>query len=174
MLKSKNLSLREIRKSDLSKFVKWLNDPDITEFLTIIPPLTYEQEQKWYEEMCSDDTKINFSIDLNETDELIGMCGFNINRIYKCAHLGIIIGEKKYWNKGYGTECLKLLINHIFSNYEFERIELDVFEYNLMAIRCYEKVGFVKEGIKRNAIFKKGKYQNIVMMSILRSEWKKE
>ncbi|MHA1706599.1 MAG: GNAT family N-acetyltransferase, partial [Promethearchaeota archaeon] len=70
--------------------------------------------------------------------------------------------------------CLKLLINHIFSNYEFERIELDVFEYNLRAIRCYEKIGFVKEGIKRNAIFKKGKYQNIVMMSILRSEWKKE
>ncbi|MHA1296088.1 MAG: GNAT family N-acetyltransferase [Promethearchaeota archaeon] len=174
MLKSKNLSLREIRKSDLSKFVKWLNEPDITEFLTIIPPLTCEQEQKWYEEMYSDDARINFSIDLNETGELIGTCGFNINRIYKYAHLGIILGEKKYWNKGYGTKCLKLLINHIFSNYEFERIELDVFEYNLRAIRCYEKVGFVKEGIKRNAIFKKGKYQNIVMMSILRSEWKKE
>jgi RimJ/RimL family protein N-acetyltransferase len=86
--------------------------------------------------------------------------------------LGIFIGDKRYWNKGYGTEVMRLLLRHGFSTLNLNRVFLRVFETNPRAIRSYEKAGFVFEGRMRQAEFIDGKYCDVILMSVLRSEWK--
>ena len=71
----------------------------------------------------------------------------------RCARFGIFMGEKSFWNQGYGTEATRLMLKHAFETLNLNRIFLHVYETNPRAIRAYEKVGFVKEGLLRDAIY---------------------
>jgi RimJ/RimL family protein N-acetyltransferase len=82
-----------------------------------------------------------------------------------------MIGEKSYWNQGYGTEAMRLMINYGFHTLNLHRIWLRVFEQNKRGIRAYEKAGFVHEGKYRQAEYQHGKYQDVLLMSILNDEW---
>jgi len=85
--------------------------------------------------------------------------------------LGIYIGEKKFWSQGYGGEAIELMLAHGFNNLNLNRIYLRVGETNPRGIRCYERVGFIHEGRMRQARFEDGQYINVLLMSVLRSEW---
>jgi RimJ/RimL family protein N-acetyltransferase len=107
-----------------------------------------------------------------ETWKLIGNCGFfNYDQRNANAEFGIMIGEKSYWNKGYGTEAVRLLVKHGFQTVNLNRIYLRVLENNLRAIRAYEKAGFTHEGRQRQADFRDGRYIDLLVMSTLRSEF---
>jgi RimJ/RimL family protein N-acetyltransferase len=82
-----------------------------------------------------------------------------------------MLGEKNEWNKGYGTETMVLLLRHCFDTLNFNRAFLQVYADNLRAKRSYEKAGFVEEGRLREAVYKHGKYDDVIVMSVLRSEW---
>jgi RimJ/RimL family protein N-acetyltransferase len=82
-----------------------------------------------------------------------------------------MIGDKTYWNRGYGTEAVRLVAKHGFNTLNLNRIFLHVFENNPRAIRAYEKAGFSHEGRKRQAEFKDGKYIDVLVMSMLRNEF---
>jgi RimJ/RimL family protein N-acetyltransferase len=82
-----------------------------------------------------------------------------------------MIGEKSFWNLGYGTEAVRLLVAHGFQSLNLNRIALHVFQDNPRAIRAYEKAGFTHEGRQRQGEFHQGKYVDVLLMSILRSEW---
>jgi len=82
-----------------------------------------------------------------------------------------MIGEKNYWNQGYGTESITLLLKHGFETLNLNRIMLRVYEDNPRAIRCYEKAGFVHEGRLREARYFEGVYRDVMLMSVLRREW---
>ena len=108
-----------------------------------------------------------------ESWKLIGNCSvFNIEWTNRSAELGIVIGEKSVWNQGYGTETMKLLLQHGFETLNLNRIYLRVYSTNPRAIRSYEKAGFVLEGTLREAVYRHGNYANVHIMSVLRSEWK--
>ena len=82
-----------------------------------------------------------------------------------------MIGEKQFWDLGFGTEAMHLLCKVGFEMLNLHRIMLRVLSDNARAIKAYEKVGFVHEGTLREANFKNGKYIDMHVMSILRSEW---
>jgi RimJ/RimL family protein N-acetyltransferase len=92
--------------------------------------------------------------------------------ISRNAEVGIVIGEKDYWNKGYGSEAMQLMLKHGFETLNLHRIWLRVYGFNTRAIRAYEKSGFVHEGRKREASFIQGKYHDVLIMSVLQPEWK--
>ena len=103
---------------------------------------------------------------------IVGNCGlFNIDWRCRSAEVGIFIGEKGLWNQGYGSEAMRLLLKHGFETLNLNRISLDVYETNPRAIRAYEKAGYVLEGRKRQAMVKNGRYIDVLLMSVLRSEW---
>ena len=89
----------------------------------------------------------------------------------RSAEIGIMIGERQYWNRGFGTEAMRLMVQHGFENLNLHRIFLRVFETNPRGKRSYEKVGFKLEGRMREARYLKGKYIDVCLMSILKSEW---
>jgi RimJ/RimL family protein N-acetyltransferase len=107
-----------------------------------------------------------------ESWRLIGTFAFDsIDWHNRSAEFGIMIGEKSYWNQGYGTEAVRLLTHHGFKTLNLNRIFLHVFENNTRAIRAYEKAGFIHEGRERQAEFTDGRYIDVLRMSMLKDEF---
>lgn len=82
-----------------------------------------------------------------------------------------IFGESSEWGKGYGTEATRLLVQHAFETMNLNRVWLLVYEFNERALRAYERVGFQKEGVLRQEMYRQGRYWNTILMAILREDW---
>jgi diamine N-acetyltransferase len=175
MIYGKRIRLRAPERDDLPTFVNWINDPEVRSGLSLFLPISMAQEERWFDDMLKRPVEEHpLSIEVrNENDwAIIGNIGyFEYDSIARSAEAGILIGEKDYWNKGYGTEAMKILLKHGFETLNLNRVFLRVYEDNPRAIRCYEKVGFIREGRMRQARFSQGKYVDILFMGILREEW---
>ena len=176
MLKGKNVILAPMKKEYIETFLKWINDPEIIQYLLLYRPMTREMEEEWYESLKQRENDFLFSIlhlQRDGSEKLIGNCGIHrIDWINRVGTAGIVIGEKKEQGKGYGTEAMRLLIDYGFNTLNLNRIELKVYEFNIKAIKSYQKVGFIEEGCKRQAVWKNGKYHDLIIMGILEKDWK--
>ena len=115
---------------------------------------------------------VHFMIRRLEDDRVIGEIGLGgINWTNREAFVGIGIGERDLWGKGYGTDAMRLILRFAFAEMNLKRVSLDVFEYNLRAIRSYEKVGFVHEGRQRGTLHRDGCRYDTLYMGITREEW---
>jgi RimJ/RimL family protein N-acetyltransferase len=181
MIYGQHIRFRAVEKDDLPLFVKWLNDPEVRQGILIHNPLSQTEEDGWYERMLArpaDEHVMAIDAELPpvETGEegwkMIGSLAFdNIDWHVRAAEFGILIGDKTYWNRGYGTESVRLLAQHGFNTLNLNRIFLHVFETNPRAIRAYEKAGFTLEGRERQAEYKDGQYIDVLRMSLLRDEF---
>jgi RimJ/RimL family protein N-acetyltransferase len=175
MIYGKHLRLRGVERSDIPRFFEWLNDPEVTEGLSLYLPMSMTDEEKWFERLAkTEQAEKPLSIEIKDGDgwRLIGNSGiFNLEWPNRSAEFGIFIGDKSLWNKGYGTEAVELILKHGFETLNLNRIYLRVYSTNPGARRSYEKAGFVTEGTLREAVYKHGKYADIHIMSVLRSEW---
>jgi RimJ/RimL family protein N-acetyltransferase len=175
MLYGNRIRLRGDERNDLPKFVEWLNDPEVRRYLSMNLPISQAAEENWFENMLKhppEEQSLGIEIKNGEDWELIGNCGiFDINWRTRSAEVGLFIGEKSCWNKGFGTEVMRLLLRHGFGTLNLNRIFLRVDAENLGGIRAYEKAGFVHEARLRQADFRDGKYRDDLIMSVLRSEW---
>ncbi len=135
-------------------------------------PFSAEQIKSWTEEDLKSPNAYPFSIYTLEEDRLIGDIGLDgIDRIAGNAWVGIGIGERDYWGKGYGTDAMRVILSYGFCQLNLHRVSLTVFEYNPRAIRCYEKAGFREEGRTHQWMKRAGRRWDVVYMGILRSEW---
>jgi RimJ/RimL family protein N-acetyltransferase len=169
------IRLRSAERSDLDKFVEWINDPEVTEGLTLFLPMSSVDEDKWFETvMGRPQEEKPLVIDMKDGDDwrMIGNSGFlDFDWVSRAAEVGIMIGDKSVWDQGYGTEAMMLLLRHGFATLNLNRVYLRVYAENRRAIRTYEKVGFVHEGRMRQGVYKYGKYYDVLFMSVLREEW---
>jgi RimJ/RimL family protein N-acetyltransferase len=177
MLKGKNVLLRPIKRSDISYFLKWFNDPEVVQYLEMYLPMTEMSEEKFIEELSTTRTRsdVILVIEVIEGDSAkpIGNCGLHqINSKNRNAIFGIVIGEKDYWSRSYGTEAARLLINYGFQQLNLHRISSYAFAFNERSIRLHRKIGFREEGRLRQATFKDGQYHDHVQFGILREEWR--
>ena len=95
----------------------------------------------------------------------------NIKKVAHNAELGIVIGDKAYWDKGYGAEVMHTLLRHGFGTLNLHRIYLRVFDNNPRAIKVYLRAGFTEEGRLREDRYHDGRYNDTIVMGILRAEW---
>jgi RimJ/RimL family protein N-acetyltransferase len=181
MIMGKRVRFRGVERSDIPTFIRWLNDPEVQQGILIHSPISQAWEEDWFERMVKRPTDqqvmaIEALVPGSPGREgqwmHIGSTAFDdIDWRNRQAEFGIIIGEKSCWNQGYGTEAVRLLVQHGFNTLNLNRIYLHVFETNPRAIRAYEKAGFKHEGKKRQAEFRNGRYVDVLMMSILRDEF---
>lgn len=102
----------------------------------------------------------------------LGTTGLYSHRdIYRSWEFRILIGHPDYLGKGIGTEVTRMVVDWGFKRLNAHRIWLGVNAENLGAIKCYEKVGFKREGVLRDEIWCQGKYVDAIRMSILENEW---
>jgi RimJ/RimL family protein N-acetyltransferase len=178
MIIGERIRFRAIEKADLPSFVRWLNDPEVKDGLCLLYPLSLAEEEEWFTAMLKKPPRERpMAIELQPDEKkdhwvFVGNCGFfDINLENRSAEIGIHIGEKEYWDKGFGTKAIQLILEHGFSNINLHRIYLRVFESNQRAIRSYEKAGFIIEGKMREAQYRNGSYEDVLLMSVLRPEW---
>lgn len=170
-MESKNILIRPTIFSDCELFAKWETDPSVTEFFSMDSDRSYEDIVREFVARELDETKLQYTI--CKEDFPIGR--IYISRIDKESDsldiTRIYIGDKENRGKGYGEESLRLLLEYCFMNLHMERVTLDHFEGNNIAATLYSKIGFKHEGLARNACKKNGKYYDLHLLSILRSEY---
>jgi len=171
----KLVRLRGYERSDLEAVMKWLHDEEVTQFIggAVFPASTLE-EGKFIETAAAGTDVANkvFVIETLSERKYIGSIGLhNINWLCRHAELGMVIGDKDYWGRGYGTDAVRVLLRLAFDKVGLHRIHLHVFDFNQRAISCYEKCGFRREGVLREYFFKNGRYRDTLVMSILAGEY---
>ncbi|HEX9027900.1 MAG TPA: GNAT family protein [Anaerolineales bacterium] len=176
MIYGDRIRLRSVERSDLPRFFEWLNDPEVTAGLSMVLPLSQADEEAWFDQMMMsppDQHALVIEAHQEAAWLVLGNCSFmNIDYRNRSGEIGIFIGRKDLWNLGYGTETMRLMLKHGFNTLNLHRIYLRVFASNTRAIRAYEKAGFVHEGRLRDADYRDGVYADVLIMSVLKPEWK--
>ncbi|MBI5305857.1 MAG: GNAT family N-acetyltransferase [Chloroflexi bacterium] len=161
---------------DAEVVAHWSRDSEYARLLDTDPatprstPQTKESIQKWMEN--DDPTSFGFMIRTLADDKLIGFVGLSgISWSSGDGWVGIGIGERDYWGKGYGTDAMRVLLRFAFTELNLHRVSLSVFGYNARAMRAYEKAGFRVEGRARELMRREGGRYDVIWMGILRAEW---
>ena len=165
--------LSPCRIDDAEKWAEWFNDLAVTLPLgdEAYTPSTLVSEREAIEGIIKNKAHI-FSIVEIEQDVSLGRCLlFNVDHVNRSAMLGVLIGEKTYWGKGYGQEAIKLLLDYGFNLLNLHSIMLGVFSFNKRAIRSYQKVGFKEIGKRRQARIIGGQKFDVILMDILADEF---
>ncbi len=171
--KCSGLFMRKHISSDVDCWMEWFNDPKVTEMITLDPPVTRDDEEDYFDytersfhglflTICEKKKKIpigSMSIELSESNDNAGK-------------FGIVIGEKGFWGKGYGTEATREMQRIAFELLHLEKISLRVFEENLSARAVYEKCGFVPVGTLRGEVRKKDGLHTILIYDCRNPEWR--
>ena len=135
-------------------------------------PNSAESMQDYYQHTATSRSEMVLAIVLKENDRHIGNIGLhNIHQIFRSAEIGILIGEKDVWGQGYGTDAIRLLTYHAFNRLNLNRLASGAVSKNIGSIRAFEKAGFSREGVSRQAYFCQGQYEDCINMGLLRSEW---
>jgi RimJ/RimL family protein N-acetyltransferase len=178
ILKGKLVSLAAVDPEEVGKhFADWNRDSEFKRLLDTDAPRLHSAKavKEWLEKELekAGNTMYWFAIRTAADNQLLGdinldVTGWNA----RDAFVGLGIGPRDFWGKGYGTEAMNLILQYAFTELNLRRVTLDVFEYNLRAVRSYEKAGFRHEGRLRGAILREGKRWDMLFMGILREEWR--
>ncbi len=181
MIKGQKVELRPVSLEDYKRIFEWRNDEETAKLIAGTGFYAYcnvstENVEADYE---NDVKKIDkretgkFSIyTRGENSQHIGGIQYSaLNIISRSCTVGIGIGVKEYWSKGYGTDAMKTLIHYLFQTMNLQRIKLETWSGNVQAIRSYEKCGFVVEGRLRKDEFIDGQYYDTVVMGLLKEEF---
>src|SRR5579859_5185179 len=149
----------------------WLNDEEIRRYFSIYPTSDARGKER-LENLYKSFGHIIFGVALNSDNRLIGLVGLkDINTLNQSAEFYVIIGDRSAWGKGYGTEATNLMIRYGFMELNLNRIQTQDMEDNIGGWRADEKAGFKYEGTLREVILRFGKYNNVKVYSLLRSEY---
>lgn len=159
-------------------FANWMRDSEFIRLLDMDPakPFSLDKYKEWFEKDLVEEQKSDelfFLIRTLKEDRAIGFIGLDgIRWVHGDAWVGIGLGDRDYWGKGYGTDAMRILLRYAFEELNLHHLSLSVFEYNSRAIRSYEKVGFVSEGCIRKCLMRDGRRFDMFFMGILSTEWK--
>ncbi|MBI2266036.1 MAG: GNAT family N-acetyltransferase [Armatimonadetes bacterium] len=172
MIPGTKVNLWALERFDLVKNFQWANDREVIFWAGMSPyPKHMVELERWYENVLNNPNGRVFAIKTKE-GEYIGNIELSaIDWRLSRGELGLIIGEKDYWEKGYGEDSVNALLGFSFSELNLHRISLTAIEFNKRAIRCFEKCGFRKEGSLREAYYCNGRYWDVLLMAVLRQEY---
>ena len=170
------VSLRAIELDDLSDIMKFWNIYEVRIGLGRFIPESKDQREEWIKKITKENQEgrsYTFAIIEKENEEFLGYGALrSINNVSRNASLSVVILNKEYHNKGYGTDTVKLLLKIGFDIINLHRIELHVFEFLKSGIHVYEKVGFKHVGTRRKSSYINGQYYDDLVMDILVDEYR--
>jgi RimJ/RimL family protein N-acetyltransferase len=155
---------------------RWSADSEYSRLLDWDPARRFsvKNTQKWIEKHFENEANFGFAIRTLDSDQIIGGIGLDgIRWTHRDCFVGIGLGDRTFWGKGYGTDAMRIILRYAFTELNLQRVTLDVFEYNQRGVRSYEKTGFVIEGRARGLILREGRRWDVIYMGILRDDWLK-
>ena len=172
MLEGERVVLRPIQSWDRERLYELVETIEVKALASNDPPLPTSleeveaRERRWIEDPPADSAW--FAIDVDA--ELIGMCGLHeIDHFHQRAEVGIRIGMP-FWQKGYGQDAIRTLVDYGFRHLNLVKISLGVLADDERAIGAYRKAGFVEEGRLRNHTWYDGRRHDELVMSVIREE----
>lgn len=169
--------MRSFELSDLDEIMKYWNSLELRRLLGNMDrgPVARNQEEEWIKDtwkLRQERKAFLFAVETITDNKLIGGTGlFKFDWTSRSAEVGISIYNPEYWGKSYGVESLDLILKFAFQDLNLNRVELEVFDFNTRAYKCYLKVGFKEIGKKRKARFIDGQYHDSIVMDILKDEY---
>ncbi len=168
----KKVILRPPNDTDAEMFCRWVNDPEVRHFISAIFPSGIKQERDWIENANKDDKNVILVIEIKDSGIPIGTMGLHrIDWISRTAFTGALIGEKEFWGKGFGTDAKINLLNYAFNTLNLRKICSSALSYNGRSIGHNLHCGYKIEGIRKNQFFRKGRYWDEVMLSVIKKDW---
>lgn len=174
-LAGEHVYLRPLEPGDAMKMHQnYHNQSELRRLTGVQRSVTFEHIQIYINKVNNDPDRAQFAICRQDNDDLIGDIALNEIEIRhnRSANLRIAIDQEGNTGRGFGTEAIRLLLDYGFGFLNLHRVELEVYTINPRAIRAYEKVGFVREGIKRKNWYYDHQYYDSIMMSILEDEFR--
>ena len=172
MIRGERVLLRPVKKEDIAVQHEFNQDISIQVLNGSFPHVSpLERAQEFYENCTKrDESSETFAMEVD--GKYIGSCSLRWGKNYPGSyHLGIIIGDRDLWGKGYGREAVALLLHHCFHYYGARRIGLITNAKNERAIGCFLACGFIEEGRIRKIKWIDGEFTDLVQMGMLREEW---
>ena len=164
--------LHQLRLNDLDNIMTWVNDKEVIGKFTKFNHIISKQEEKYLmKKIIASPNDLSFTIETEKKEHLGEVCIHEINWSKKTGRLALIIGNKKYWGKGYVQSAVRKILKKAFEKYGFNKIWLKVFEQNKKARHTYEKCGFKNMGLLSEKYSLKGKYYNLLKMSVTKKQW---
>lgn len=165
------INLRPLVKADAQAMFEASSD-ELMRLTGTKKTFTFKETEDFCAKLFDANDRVDYAITLKDDPAYIGEVVLNsINFDERMANFRIGIGNRKHFNKGYGSESTFLILKHGFETLKLHRISLEVFDFNPRALHVYEKIGFRKEGILRDVLLWDGKYHNSILMSMLEDEW---
>jgi ribosomal-protein-alanine N-acetyltransferase len=172
-IEGENIYLRALYDNDANgSYSGWLNDPEITAFNSHGRfPMTKEKLSSYIDHSRSSKNDLILAVVDKTSLKHIGNISLqNISWLDRNAEIAFLLGDKAFWGKGVMYEAGKLLINHGFKTLNLHRIYCGTSSENLGMQKLAEKLNMKKEGLRKEAIFNRGQYFDIVEYGILSTE----
>ncbi len=173
MLQGKRVHLRAIAREDLPRLWAFNNDLQVELAGGGDPPWpqSLARLQAEFDQNAAKGGRDGMQFAIEADGICIGQCGlFNVNKTARTCELGITIGDKSYWSKGYGREAVSLLVHYAFTYQNFRKVWLQVHAANERGLRAYKACGFVEEGRLREHVWCNGRYDDLIFMGTLRND----
>lgn len=169
------VKMRKLRFEDAADMLNYLTDKEVTKYL---PDEAHKNKLTEVKEMIKNinkgfenKDKIRWGIEYKKNSKVIGDCGFyKIDLKNKSGEISYRL-SKDYWKKGLMTDILWQMLFYGFEKLKLNRIEASVLPNNIGSIKLLEKLGFKKEGVFRDALFKNNDYYNLKVYSLLQKEY---
>lgn len=174
MIQGKLVRLRSISRADLPRQWEFNNDLEVELAGGGDPPTpqSLERLQSEYDQQTAKGGRDGPSFGIEADGQLIGQCAlFNVDPIARTSEIGITIGDKKYWGRGFGREAIELLVEYGFVHRNLRKIWLHVHAENKRAHRVYSASGFSEEGRLREHVWSNGRYDDLLVMGLMVEQW---
>jgi len=172
-LEGERVYLRPVGMEDTEIYFQMMFDLEGRRLTGTQKAFTREEIAQYIDGKRNDSSSVLLLIALRENDQVIGDVQIGgIDRNNRNAYIRIAIDSSKFQGKGYGSEAMLLMLDYGFGILNLHRIELNVFAYNARAIHTYEKLGFQREGVQRQALYYNHEYHDSILMAMLADEYR--
>ncbi len=171
LLLGEKICLRPFDETDMPYLIRWYNDYELNRLAGWSSGKVSASKLKYNMIHSFGSDPMNLIIDNLEGKPIGTIQLYEVDWQDKSCKLGIRIGDKDYWSKGYGADSVKTLAEYAFMKMGLYRVALRVYEFNARAARCYEKCGFKYEGRTRKSAYVDGIYYDEILMGLLKSDF---
>ncbi|MFC4061616.1 GNAT family N-acetyltransferase [Planomonospora corallina] len=171
-LRGERVTLRPAGPEHVDGLWELVNDPETVRLTGSRGALTYEAAAAWYGSRAEHDDRLDLAICAAEDDSYVGEIVLNeLDTDNLSCNLRIALVGPRAFGRGYGSEAIRLVLDHVFATTDLHRVGLEVFDFNDRARHVYRKAGFVEEGVRRDALLWEGSWHDSILMSVLAPDW---
>ena len=173
MIEGKRIILRALLPSDVSIWSEWFNSPVVTENMNKgVFPNTETRQLDFLNQLSASRYDIQFGIVVRKGDKLIGTIGIHdIDWIHRNGSISLLVGNRDYWGKHFGSEAVELIVSHAFLKVNLHRLNAGMWSSNLAARSCFEENGFIFEGTRPELYYHRTGYVDGWIFGLLKRDW---